>query len=378
MKMNGKKPLLETLMIYLLLSIAIFGGISTSAVIIRNNNTIYVGGSGPDNYTTIQSAINDANNGDTVFVYDDSSPYFENVVINKPIFLIGEDKNTTIIDAEHRKSVIKLESNNITVSGFTLQNSGSKEWLDSGIQLGTTDNNADYCTIFGNKIINNSNGISLLFPTKNIIEQNIIIKNKNNGLIVQGSGRDGELQIINNTIIDNSNNGIIIRDSDLNIISGNVIMNNGENGIRLESYGNSIFRNVIKNHTYGIRDIGGFSHFYLNIFEDNNVGLFVQQIRYNIEKNNFINNDCNAKYHIIYRRPFNRWNGNYWDDFSGIGPKVINGISSKYYFLFFPYLLLAFIYALLCGELPPWLEPKLVEFSTREYDWHPAQEPYDI
>ena len=38
-------------------------------------NTLYVGGSGPKNYSTIQEAINDASDGDTVFVYDDSSPY---------------------------------------------------------------------------------------------------------------------------------------------------------------------------------------------------------------------------------------------------------------------------------------------------------------
>ena len=58
----------------------------------------YVGGSGPGNYTTIQAAINDANSGDTVFVYNGT--YHENVVITKNnIILKGEDKNNTIIDA---------------------------------------------------------------------------------------------------------------------------------------------------------------------------------------------------------------------------------------------------------------------------------------
>jgi hypothetical protein len=42
---------------------------------------LYVGGSGPGNYTTIQQAINDASNGDTVYVYDDSSPYKEQVSV---------------------------------------------------------------------------------------------------------------------------------------------------------------------------------------------------------------------------------------------------------------------------------------------------------
>ena len=46
-------------------------------------NWLYVGGSGPGNYSKIQDAINASSNGDTVFVYDDSSPYLENLIINK-------------------------------------------------------------------------------------------------------------------------------------------------------------------------------------------------------------------------------------------------------------------------------------------------------
>ena len=41
---------------------------------VDNGNTLYVGGTGEGNYTCIQNAINDAVNGDTIFVYDDSSP----------------------------------------------------------------------------------------------------------------------------------------------------------------------------------------------------------------------------------------------------------------------------------------------------------------
>ena len=48
-------------------------------------NTLYVGGTGPGNYTSIQSAIDDAINGDTVFVYDDSSPYNEQIINERGI-----------------------------------------------------------------------------------------------------------------------------------------------------------------------------------------------------------------------------------------------------------------------------------------------------
>jgi hypothetical protein len=38
---------------------------------ISNGKTLYVGGTGEGNYTKIQDAIEDAVDGDTVFVYDE-------------------------------------------------------------------------------------------------------------------------------------------------------------------------------------------------------------------------------------------------------------------------------------------------------------------
>ncbi|RLF42667.1 MAG: hypothetical protein DRN17_07450, partial [Thermoplasmata archaeon] len=45
--------------------------------IINDGNTLYVGGSGEGNYSSIQDAVDNASNGDTIYVYDDSSPYYE-------------------------------------------------------------------------------------------------------------------------------------------------------------------------------------------------------------------------------------------------------------------------------------------------------------
>ncbi|EMR74892.1 parallel beta-helix repeat (two copies) [Thermoplasmatales archaeon SCGC AB-540-F20] len=59
--------------------------------------TLYVGGTGPNNYTKIQDAINDASDGYTVFVYNDSSPYYESIIIDKSINLVGEDRDSTHI-----------------------------------------------------------------------------------------------------------------------------------------------------------------------------------------------------------------------------------------------------------------------------------------
>jgi len=72
--------------------------VKKSSTLVSSGNILYVGGMGPDNYTRIQDAIDDASSGDTVFVYDDSSPYYENIFIDKSISLIGEDRETTIIN----------------------------------------------------------------------------------------------------------------------------------------------------------------------------------------------------------------------------------------------------------------------------------------
>jgi len=90
-------------------------------------DTLYVGGTGTGNYSTIQEAIDDASDGDIVFVYDDSSPYVENVVVNKSINLIGEDKYSTAIDGDMSGDGILVTADWVNISGFTIQNCGMYE-----------------------------------------------------------------------------------------------------------------------------------------------------------------------------------------------------------------------------------------------------------
>jgi nitrous oxidase accessory protein NosD len=89
---------------------------------VQASEILYVGGSNPGNYTTIQSAINDANPKDIIFVYN--GVYLETVVIDKAITLKGENRTNTIIDGMYQNSVISMTSDNIIFSGFTIKNSG--------------------------------------------------------------------------------------------------------------------------------------------------------------------------------------------------------------------------------------------------------------
>jgi nitrous oxidase accessory protein NosD len=78
-----------------------------------------VDGSGGEDFTGIQDAINNAKEGDTIFVY--SGVYHENVVVDKSVTLKGIDH--PVVDANGSDSAITLTADGITLVGFTVANS---------------------------------------------------------------------------------------------------------------------------------------------------------------------------------------------------------------------------------------------------------------
>jgi len=116
----------------LLIFFVIFAAASSHAISLEKQtssktsygNVLYVGGNGTGNYTNIQDAIDDAISGDTIFVFDDSSPYYENLIINKSISLIGENKKTTIIDGSGANNIVLIRlADYVQLRGFTIRNS---------------------------------------------------------------------------------------------------------------------------------------------------------------------------------------------------------------------------------------------------------------
>jgi len=206
---------------------------------IGNGIILYVGGSGPGNYSKIQEAIDNALDGDTIFVYNNSSPYFENLFINKSIRLIGEQKETTIIDANKNLNVITIFANNVTISGFTIQNSGNL-LINSGIELRSSND-----TISGNIISKNYMGIGMWttgpdISNYNTITSNIITSNKGNSIYIWGSTF---ILISNNTFLDNDGINLDGQSSNINI-SNNVFHNEG-----ILCYSTYIYNNIISNNS---------------------------------------------------------------------------------------------------------------------------------
>jgi pectin methylesterase-like acyl-CoA thioesterase len=97
MEHSGAK--LKSLISSLLFFFSIFVIIDVSVNLIDNasGDTFYVNTTGDGGaFTSIQDAINASSDGDTVFVYNGT--FYENVVVNRTISLVGEGKNHTIID----------------------------------------------------------------------------------------------------------------------------------------------------------------------------------------------------------------------------------------------------------------------------------------
>jgi len=110
--------------VFMLVIPAISTNKTDSSYFNENGGTLYVGGFGPNNYTKIQDAIDNASNGDTVFVYDDSSPYYENIGIDKSINLLGENRETTVISGnKDEEIVIIIKANHVNISHFTITTS---------------------------------------------------------------------------------------------------------------------------------------------------------------------------------------------------------------------------------------------------------------
>ncbi|MCJ2556432.1 MAG: right-handed parallel beta-helix repeat-containing protein [Candidatus Thermoplasmatota archaeon] len=181
--------------------------------------TRYVGGAGPGNYTTIQTAVNAANPGDTVYVY--GGIYRENIVVTKSVFLNGESRETTIIDGHNGPEGILFAANSATVSGFTITNGYP------GIRIGAVDN----CVVSSNIISNGYRGIDVFDTDGTVIVDNIISSNGYNGIELSTSGN---AHVANNVVSSNERSGIYMDSSVGNTIENNFVSSN-QWGIYLDS-----------------------------------------------------------------------------------------------------------------------------------------------
>jgi parallel beta-helix repeat protein len=357
-----------------LAAIFLFIGASVVLSVMGDNstfgNTIYVDDDAEPSWydsthvKTIQAGIDNVSIGDTVYVY--SGTYYENVVVDKTINLVGENRDSTVIDGTGFGDVVQLTAHEVSISEFTNQNSGN-------FKLGECNAGLEVCSCFNtiswnNISDNNDVGIYFLFDQatdNNIISNNIITSNNRFGIYLL----DSSYNIINGNCIANNFHGILVGsgtipklrgynwdDPHSNNITGNTIINNYWCGIIIShSYDNYIFENNLTNNEIGIHVEGYYYGSCNNSIYQNNLinnekgiklyGLYGGACNNKIYRNNFINNKISS----FFEGCNNEWNKNYWDR-PRFFPMPIFGMMSS-------------------GSISiPWVN----------FDWYPAQELYKM
>jgi parallel beta-helix repeat protein len=177
------------------------GSVEPATTIPTRGDILYVGGSGPGNYSRIQDAVDNTTDGDTVFVYDDAAPYYENIAIHTSIRLLGENRETTSIEGGHY--AVTIYADNVTVSGFRISDVGDF-WNCYGIEV-LSDSN----TITDNMIVNNLRmvGISLEDSSFTTVSDNIIENNRYHGIRLHYGSHD---IVMNNLIVNNLGYGVYL------------------------------------------------------------------------------------------------------------------------------------------------------------------------
>lgn len=319
----------------------------STSISTKSGSWLYVGGSGPGNYTTIQDAINNAAEHDTIFVFDDSSPYVGAVFVLKSLTILGENKLTTILDS----GGFYITADHVTITGFTIQNS------DEGVHIGRSGAIATNNTIDNNIFSNVSFGISI-DDSYNTITNNLIMYTEWGGIGVSG---------IKNTVVRNDVSqeeafqdpyyagfGISVGGS-LNNISHNTVHDN-YNGLVVRGTKNEVYRNSIMRTVNGVFVLNSFS----DMVTQNNIIMYQRGAR--IWR--FVEPGEDSSISPVI------FEGNYWGR-ARILLYPIGGL-----FLYNPLLKIYIIASLFGVKTSDWI----LEYGSNfvRFDWHPAQQPYDI
>jgi len=312
---------------------------------------------------SIRFAIKKANSGDTIIV--SAGTYFEkNILINKPLTLIGE--NYPVLDGQHTYELVSIKSDYVVLKGFKLQHSGNGTLDDlAGIKIYeskhvTIENNilddtffgiyvqfgknciiknnqvtaygteeqqigngihcwkSDSLQIIGNRIAGHRDGIYFEFVTNSIIWRNISQKNIRYGLHFMFSHDDA---YISNTFRENGAGVAVMFTHGVKMFN-NVFSNNWGDaayGMLLKEISNSfIDGNRFEENTSGIY-MEGVSHTQMmkNVFSRNGFAIKIQascmDVRLNF--NNFLGNtfDVGTNGSLV----LNSFNYNYWDHYEG-------------------------------------------------------------
>lgn len=213
------------------------------------------------NYDTIQRAIDapETLDGHTIFV--DEEIYYENVIVDKSVSLVSENRSATIVDGNNTGTAFMVTSHGVVLKGFTIQN----------------------CNV----------GINAVGFNNSIIMNNYVRNCKSKGILVS--------QTVNGTVVDNvvegtyNGYGIYVNSSQKIIVEGNLVNENYFDGLGLLNSHNCTLRYNTVDNTY--------------LF-----GIWIDSSTFNfIYHNNVLNNGIQASCNSEPNMWDNEVEGNYWN-----------------------------------------------------------------
>jgi hypothetical protein len=256
---------------------------------------------GPADFSSIQETINAASPGDTIYVYPGT--YYEQVVVNKSVSLIGEDDMAKpVVIANGTDFIFYVSANNVTISGFEIQNLEEMYTQGWGIILNTSSN-----SIVNGNIVDAALAILVDRGSGNNISGNVVtisefcvydglnLRNSDNNVV---TGNNFSVSCHNTVIMYNSNHNYIAFNHILGHLTDLVTISNSNN--------NSIVGNTLW------KPEGFQGHIWLKNSKDN--------ILYH---NNFISPYWEVFVTIDDASTNNTWDdgypsgGNYWSNYAG-------------------------------------------------------------
>lgn len=228
----------------------------------------------PENYTTIQQAMDNSKPGDTIIV--DNGTYKENIVLNKRLSIRCNSSDCVVNAKNSDIHVFKVTADYVNISGFKI--TGTERFEKAGIFVGAAN-----CKISNNTIFKNEVGIFLTNSSTNTVD--------------------------NNTVSDNAF-GVFLKYSNSNVLANNSVSGNNY-GVTIRYSKNNVlfYNNVFDNH-YGIYTAYSHNNYvYLNNFIDNDKIIFSRST-----------NSWDTRSPVTYNyngSSFESYMGNYWDNYEG-------------------------------------------------------------
>jgi len=178
----------------------------------------------PTDYSSISEAVNASSEGDTILVK--MGTYVESVTINKSLTIIGENKETTIVDGNNKGPTFLIKNDYVKVTGFKVRNvENPLPFSDSLARLaGIHLLNVHECDISENVVVNCGKGVWIYGGSGNTVSNNTFTGN-NYGLLIDSSTDN----FVTGNQASNGWGGIWLSDSSGNTLRNNNIFNNARN-----------------------------------------------------------------------------------------------------------------------------------------------------